>query len=41
LPASAFYKHYLRMGERYEGILKDPNNRIALFFEKAKAFLYK
>jgi glycosyltransferase involved in cell wall biosynthesis len=41
LPASAFYKHYLRMGERYEGVLKEPNNTIALFFEKMKAVFYK
>jgi glycosyltransferase involved in cell wall biosynthesis len=41
LPASAFYKHYLRMGERYEGVLGEPNNTLALFFEKIKAFFYR
>jgi GT2 family glycosyltransferase len=38
LAASAFYKYYLRMGQPYDGILKEPNQKIALFFEKVKAF---
>ena len=40
LPSSAFYQHYLKMGDQYRGILSPPTEGVSLKFARLKAGFY-
>lgn len=40
LPSSIFYSHYLRMGEPYQGVLKEPVEGISIKLHRLKARFY-